>query len=69
MSGIHPAAHELAHDLVLAPHPPMVGGHRCQGHWIKLGGRVAVGAHVLLEVRQCLLAAWLMKKQGADLQA
>lgn len=62
MSGVHPAAHELPHDLILAPHPPMVSCHRRQGHWSKLGGRVAVGGHVLLEVRQSLLAAVLMKK-------
>lgn len=62
MGGVHPAAHELAHDLVLAPHPPVVGSHRCQRHWSKLRGWVAVGGHVLLEVRQSLLAAVLMKK-------
>ena len=62
MSGVHSAAHELAHDLVLAPHPPMVGCHSCQGHWCKLRGRVAVTAQMLLEVRQSFLAAVLVKK-------
>lgn len=62
MSGVNPAAHELPHDLVLPPHPPLVGGHCCQGYWGKLRGRVAVAAYMLLEVRQSLLAAVLMKK-------
>ena len=62
MCGVNPAAHELPHDLVLPPHPPMVGRHCCQGHWCKLRGRVAVAAHVLLEMGQGLLASVLMKK-------
>lgn len=62
MSRVHPAADELPHDLVLPPQPPLLGPHSWQGQGGQLGGRVAVAAHMLLEVGQSLLAAVLMKK-------
>lgn len=68
MSGVDAAAHELTHDLVLTPQPPLVGPQRWPGHWCKLRGRVAVAGHMLLEMGQGLLAAVLMKKQGHYLQ-
>ena len=67
MRGVHPAVHELPHDLVLAPDPPPVGGARSQGHGCKLGWGVAVRRQMLLEVRQSLLAAVLVQEQSHHL--
>ena len=62
MCRVDPAAHELPHDLILAPHPAPMGGARSQGHGCKLGWGVAVGCQVLLEVRQSLLASVLVQE-------
>lgn len=67
MRGVHPAVHELPHDLVLAPHPPPVGGARSHGHGGKLGWGVAVRCQMLLEVGQSLLAAVLVQEQSHHL--
>ena len=62
MCGVNPAVHELPHDLVLATHPPPVGGACSQGEGCQLVWGVAVGCQMLLEVRQSLLAAVLVQK-------
>ena len=64
MCGVHPAVHELAHDLVLPPRPTPVGGPRCQGQGVKLRRGVAVSCQVLLEVRQGFLTAVLVQQQS-----